>query len=196
MSAGAFPEVAAASLADWRAWLAANHASSGTVWLVTWKAGRGPYLTYGDARDEALCWGWIDSQARRVDADRTATRMSPRRPGSPWSRINRDRIAALTAAGRMQPPGIAAVEAACADGSWDALAVADDPDRVPADLAAVLGPHVEAWLALPRSLRRARLERIALARTSAGRERQLAAAVAEARTPPGGAKPPPFATSP
>lgn len=147
---------------------------------MTWRAGHARHLPYADVRDEALCWGWVDSQARAVDADRTATRMSPRAPRSPWSAINRARVAALEASGRMHPPGLAAVVRAQSDGSWDALALADDPDRPPpALLAAIAVPDPLArWLALPRSRRRALLEQIALARTEPTRVRRINAAAA------------------
>lgn len=109
-----------ASLEDWRGWLAGNHETSGGVWVVTWKkTSSGPYVAYGDVRDEALCWGWIDRMRRSVDIDRTSILVSPRKPKSNWSDINKARIAELCESGRMQPAGLALVEQARADGSWD-----------------------------------------------------------------------------
>jgi uncharacterized protein YdeI (YjbR/CyaY-like superfamily) len=99
-------EVEMASPAAWRVWLAKHHASSSGVWLVFRKTHTGmPTLSYGAALDEALCYGWIDSLIRRLDADRYARKFTPRKPGSRWSSINRKRYAALKAAGRLAAPG-------------------------------------------------------------------------------------------
>jgi len=108
--------------ADWRAWLAANHASARGVWLVSWKRATGkPSVGYDAAVEEALCFGWIDSLAKTVDDERSRQLFTPRRPRSRWSQSNRDRVERLAAAGLMEPAGLAAVERARESGSWAAL---------------------------------------------------------------------------
>jgi len=124
--------------ADWHAWLVANHATSQGVWLAVGKKGNAvTALTYEDAVEEAVCFGWIDSTVHRLDAHRFKQLFTPRQPGSAWSRSNKLRLERLEAAGLMTGAGLAAVEAAKADGSWTAL---DDVENliVPADLTAAL----------------------------------------------------------
>jgi uncharacterized protein YdeI (YjbR/CyaY-like superfamily) len=96
----------AGTLACWRRWLAANHASAPEVWLVYHKKHTGkPSVTYLDALDEALCYGWIDCGVKRLDHERYAIKYRPRNAGSKWSVINRRRYAALDGAGRLAPAG-------------------------------------------------------------------------------------------
>lgn len=122
----------------WRAWLRRHHGRGEGVWLVIGRQGAAARrLRYEEAVEEALCWGWIDSRRRSLDDERLAIWMSPRKPRSPWSRSNKERVARLAAAGRMQPPGLACVEAAKASGAWSALD-AVDALAIPADLAKAL----------------------------------------------------------
>jgi len=96
-----------ATRARWRAWLAQNHASVAEIWLVFYKPHTGKKtLTYHDALDEALCYGWIDSKIRRLDEDRYAMRFVPRKADSRWSDVNRKRYAELAARGLLATPGI------------------------------------------------------------------------------------------
>lgn len=120
------------------AWLAANHARPDGIWLILWRKGTEHHVSYEAAVCAALCWGWIDAQARRVDDTRRSFWLSPRRPGSIWSRLNKDRVARLAEEGRLQPRALAGIAAAKADGSWAFL---DDIDAmiVPDDLARALG---------------------------------------------------------
>jgi uncharacterized protein YdeI (YjbR/CyaY-like superfamily) len=131
--------------AEWDAWLAAHHAQSPGIWLlIAKKNAKKPLITIGEALDVALCYGWIDSQRKGFDAHAYLQRYSPRRGKSPWSRLNVDRVAALTEAGRMQAAGLAEVAAAKADGRW---AVAYEPQRhagLPEDLAAALSGNAKA----------------------------------------------------
>lgn len=130
--------------AELRAWLAENHERCEGVWVVRYKQHVvGKHVSWDEIVDEALCWGWIDSLARRVDEDRTAQVLTPRRKGSRWSALNKRRVAALIAEGRMTPAGLAAIEQAKADGSWSAY---DDVDALalPDDLAAALAAEGEA----------------------------------------------------
>jgi len=164
-------------------WLEANHGRTGSVWVVTWKSGGGrPHVPWSAVVDEALCWGWIDSLPRRLDDDRSMVLLSPRRAGSGWSAVNKEKIARLEAEGRLRPPGIARIEAAKADGSWtllDGAGALEVPDDLARALADVPGGSA-AFEALPRSRRRPLLERIALAKRPETRARRVAEAVAAA----------------
>lgn len=154
--------VEAASLAEWRAWLAAHHGQRESIWLVRWKKGRGPHLAYGDVVDEALCWGWIDSL--------------PRKKGSAWSAVNKAKVERLMAAGRMQVAGLAKIAAAKADGSWDRLN-AVDALNIPDDLAQALagaGSAADNFAAFSPSSRRGILEWIQQARRPETRARRVA----------------------
>lgn len=166
------------SPADWRAWLAEHHGRGHGVWLVTRRSA--PRVTYEEAVEQALCFGWVDSTAGRLDDERTMLWFAPRRPRSGWARTNKDRVARLVAAGLMQPAGLTPVEAAKADGSWTLL---DDVEDlvVPDDLAAAFTPTGRAhWDAFPRSARRAILEWIVQARRPETRARRIAETAAKA----------------
>jgi uncharacterized protein YdeI (YjbR/CyaY-like superfamily) len=162
---------------EWRAWLAANHATARGVWLVAWKTATGrPRLAYAEGVEEALCFGWVDSLARGVDDERSRLLYTPRKPRSGWSRPNKERVGRLLAAGLMEPAGLAVVEAARADGSWSLL---DDVEDLiePDDLRAALDADPAAranWDAFPRSARRGILEWILQARRSETRQRRVA----------------------
>ena len=146
------------SRAQWRAWLAAHHADTPRVWVVTWKRATGrPAPSYDDLVEEALCYGWVDSTAGTLDGERSMLRFGPRKPGSGWARTNKARIERLTAEGLMAEPGLAVVRRAQEDGSWSLL---DDVEAlvVPDDLAAELAarpPAREHFDAFPPSARRA-----------------------------------------
>lgn len=116
-----------------RRWLARHHTRDAGVWLTIHKRGAtGGSLAYDEAVREALCYGWIDATARKLDDERYLLWYAPRRPGSGWSAVNKRRIEELVADGSMAEPGLAAIGAAKADGSWsrldrsDALEVPDD----------------------------------------------------------------------
>ena len=105
--------------AAWDAWLAANHTRQEGVWLKIAKKGSGrSSVTNDEAVDVGLCWGWISGHRKALDNTWFLQRYTPRRPRSNWSAVNVAKVETLTAAGRMQPPGIAEVEAAKADGRW------------------------------------------------------------------------------
>jgi uncharacterized protein YdeI (YjbR/CyaY-like superfamily) len=152
----------------WRRWLEQNRARTAGVWLVCHKkSSRQPGLGYEAAVEEALCFGWIDSKANKLDADRFMVWMAPRKPGTGWSSVNKERVARLTAAGRMAPAGQAKVEAAKQDGSWNALDAVEALE-IPADLEAALAANETArrnFEAFPRSARKMILGWIASART-------------------------------
>ncbi|MGA8208672.1 MAG: YdeI/OmpD-associated family protein [Nocardioidaceae bacterium] len=165
-----------------RDWFAAHHADTTAVWLVTYKKGRGPHVGYDDLVEEALCVGWVDTQGRRVDDERTSLRLTPRRARSAWSRSNKDRVTRLRAAGLMRPAGEAVVAQAVANGCWTAL---DEVEALvePVDLRAALDAVPAArtqWQAFPPTARRALLEWISVARTAPTRERRVQITVSEA----------------
>jgi uncharacterized protein YdeI (YjbR/CyaY-like superfamily) len=170
--------------ATWRAWLEANHATSRGAWLVTWRRRSGRVgLDYEAAIEEAICFGWVDSTAGRVDDDRGKLYFAPRKPRSGWAATNKARIERLLAEGRMAPAGVAAIERAKANGSWEVL---DSAERlvVPADLAAALDarpPAAANFGGFPPSARKQVLAWVALAmrpETRAARIRQIADAAA------------------
>ena len=104
----------------WEAWLERNHAKAPGVWVKLAKKGAGvPSVTYMEAVDVALCYGWIDSQARSLDATFYIQRFTPRRVKSPWSKINRAKAEEFIAQGKMRPAGLREIEAAKADGRWE-----------------------------------------------------------------------------
>ena len=176
------PHVEADDRATWRAWLVSNHATSGGAWLVTWRSRSGRVgLDYEAAIEEALCFGWVDSTGGRVDDDRGKLYFAPRKPRSPWAATNKARVERLTAEGRMAPAGLAAIERARANGSWEVL---DTVERleIPADLAAALAAHPGAaanFAAFPPSGRKMQLAWVALAQRPETRASRIAT-IAEA----------------
>jgi uncharacterized protein YdeI (YjbR/CyaY-like superfamily) len=130
----------------WRAWLEAHHAERSEVWLVLAKKGtvEPTTLSYDQALEEALCFGWIDGQMRRRDDATTVQRFTPRRPRSSWSKRNVERAERLIAENRMRPAGSAAIDQAKADGRWDAAYAGAATIEVPDDLAAALAAQPRA----------------------------------------------------
>jgi uncharacterized protein YdeI (YjbR/CyaY-like superfamily) len=165
------------SRAEWRAWLAEHHDRSDAVWLVLWRPRSGRAgLTYDEAVEEALCFGWIDGKAAGLDDERTMLRFSPRKRGSGWARSNKRRVERLLAEGLMTGAGLALIEEAKRDGSWVKLDAVEDL-VVPDDLAAALAAHPGArdrWDGLPRSVRRAALLRIVEAKRPETRAKWVA----------------------
>jgi uncharacterized protein YdeI (YjbR/CyaY-like superfamily) len=128
----------------WRRWLARHHATSPGIWLAfDKKASRPDRLAYADAVEEALCFGWVDSLVRTLDAGRYVQLMTRRKPKSTWSRSNKERIERLVALGLMAEAGLAAVERAKANGSWSSLDHVESL-TVPDDLAAALAAIPDA----------------------------------------------------
>ena len=119
-------------------WLRANHDSQSEIWIKIHKKASGlPTVTHAEALDVALCWGWIDAIRKPFDDTSFLQRFTPRRPKSIWSQVNRDHVARLAAAGRMTPHGQKHVDAAKADGRWDAAYApirSVSPESLPADL--------------------------------------------------------------
>lgn len=184
------PELLVPSVAEWHAWLIAHHATSPGVWLVlTRKGGTVTSLTYDEALDEALCFGWIDGQIRRRDAESTFQRTTPRGPRSRWSARNVGHVARLTEEGRMTPAGLAAVAAAQADGRWDEAYQGSASMVMPPELLAAIAavPAAQAtYDRLTAQNRYALYHRLTALRTEAGRSRrieQFVAMLARGETP-------------
>ncbi len=144
-STGKQPErVYAPDRATWRKWLEQNHATASGVWLVYYKKQSGkPSVSYAEAVEEALCFGWIDSRPNRLDDERYMQLFSPRKPKSPWSRLNKQRVEKLIAQGLMTPAGLAKIEAAKRDGAWDKYNVIEEL-AMPADLKKALAANKTA----------------------------------------------------
>ena len=171
--------------AAFEAWLARNQARETEIWLKIHKKSSGlPTVTWGQALDVALCWGWIDGIRKAFDERSFLQRFTPRRAKSIWSQINRNHVARLTRVGRMTPHGQRQVDAAKADGRWDA---AYAPMRlatkatIPADLRASIEANPRARKTF-RTLGRQNLFALAFRtnnmKTAAGRSRKIAALVA------------------
>lgn len=135
MTGGERLVVAFESSESWAAWLAEQHGESDGAWMKIAKKGTGvPTVTHAEALDVALCYGWIDGQRKALDDTYFLQLFTPRRPQSKWSKINREKVEALIAQGRMQPPGLREIERAKADGRWDAAYEAQSRITVPEDL--------------------------------------------------------------
>lgn len=129
----------------WRQWLADNHDSVAGIYFVFYKKKTStPTLTYGEAVEEALCYGWIDSLPKKIDDERHALKFSPRKPKSVWSKPNKERVERLVANSLMTPVGQAKIDRAKRDGSWDAL---NDSDAmlIPAELEIALATNATAF---------------------------------------------------
>jgi uncharacterized protein YdeI (YjbR/CyaY-like superfamily) len=174
--------VAFASREAWAEWLRAEHAASPGVWLKIAKRDSGVVsVTYSEALDVALCFGWIDGQKRAHDETHWLQRFTPRGRRSRWSRINRDRALALMERGEMHPAGLAQVDAARADGRWDAAYEGARAATVPADLQAALDADDRArefFATLDGANRYAILYRVQEAKRPETRARRIAKFVA------------------
>lgn len=168
-----------ATPADFRAWLASHHDKADELLVGFYKKGSGkPSLTYHEALDEALCFGWIDGKKQSVDAESYAQRFTPRRKGSVWSKINLAKAQLLIEAGRMQPAGLAALERQVpANYSFEA------PMELSAEYLARFDPQALAfWEAQPyASYRRAAAHWVMSARQEPTRERRLAQLIEDSR---------------
>jgi uncharacterized protein YdeI (YjbR/CyaY-like superfamily) len=154
---GELPRVRPKSRTAWRDWLDKNHASSTGVWLVyAKKHSRLPSLTYNDAVEEALCFGWIDSKINPIDDAFYMQIFTPRKLTSAWSRLNKARVERLLAAGLMTSAGVAVVKAAKSSGTWDATKHVEEL-AVPPDLEMAIKANPEAsrhWASYSASRRK------------------------------------------
>jgi uncharacterized protein YdeI (YjbR/CyaY-like superfamily) len=170
----------APDLASWRAWLERHHREKSSIWLLVHKKDVAePSVSYAEAVEEALCWGWIDGHTRRWDERSYALRFSPRKAGSVWAASNVARVERLIAEGRMRPEGMALVDEAKRRGTW-AAAVAGTPDVAPADLQAAFDADpaaAERWRSWAPSHRRQYVAWVLEAKRPETRARRVAEVV-------------------
>lgn len=179
----ALERVEVTSRAQWRAWLKKHHRRTEGIWLVYWKkATPAKHMGYGAIAEEALCFGWIDSTARGLDAHRSMIHVCPRKPKSVWSKVNKERIERLEAEGRMTTAGRTKIDAAKADGSWNVLD-AVEAFEMPADLKRAFARNKTArrhFDAFPPGSRKQILYWISSAKTDVTRKKRIADTVASA----------------
>jgi uncharacterized protein YdeI (YjbR/CyaY-like superfamily) len=172
---------------DWRRWLAAHHDTESELWLVFHRKHTGlPNVPYGETVEEALCFGWVDSIIKRIDERRYARKYTPRRPGSPWSELNKARATRMIEAGRMTPAGVTLIEHAKASGEWTRRHARPDvsADEVPPELTEALAADPEAdrnFRALAPSYRKRYVLWIATARRPDTRRRRTREAIQKLR---------------
>ncbi|MEO1434183.1 MAG: YdeI/OmpD-associated family protein [Bacteroidota bacterium] len=161
----------------WRAWLTEHHQNVKSVWLIIYRKDSGtPSITYPEAVDEALCFGWIDSKPNKRDEDSFYQYFSKRKAKSNWSRVNKEKIARLEKAGKLAPAGWAMVELAKSNGTWTALDAVENL-IVPPDLQVAFEQYPGStvnWEAFPRSAKRGILEWILNAKRPETRAKRIA----------------------
>ena len=171
------------SRAEWRKWLEKNHTRNEGVWLISYKKATGkPRVDYDESVEEALCFGWIDSKGNKLDNERSMLWFAPRKAGTGWSKLNKERIERLAKAKLMAPAGLAKVNAAKKDGSWNALDAVEALE-IPSDLADALSKNEAAlryFDVFPRSVKRALLEWISHAKKPETRAKRIQETVTKA----------------
>jgi uncharacterized protein YdeI (YjbR/CyaY-like superfamily) len=176
------PVLGFADAGAWESWLAQQHGSSPGVWLkIAKKGSEATGVSYPEALEVALCYGWIDGQKGALDGEYWLQRFTPRKPGSRWSKINTEKAGELIEAGRMQPAGMREVELAREDGRWDAAYAGQRSAAVPEDLERALAGNeaARAFFATLSSVNRyAILHRIGEAKRPETRARRIAKYVA------------------
>lgn len=174
---------------QWRQWLQDNHHTERAVWLVRYKAKSGvPTVSWSDAVDEALCFGWIDSKAKPVDDEKFIQFFCRRKAGGTWSKVNKEKVRRLTEEGCMTAAGLAVIEAAKHNGSWTILDDVEEllvPDDLERAFSAFPGSK-DFFLGLSKSVKKSILQWIVLARRAETRQKRIAetaALAAEKRRP-------------
>jgi len=176
-----YPILAFASEAEWESWLSENGALVPGVWLRFYKKASGiASVNYAQALDVALCYGWIDSQVQKGDEQSYLQKFTPRKKRSLWSQVNREKVAKLIAAGRMQPSGQAEIDKAKANGQWEQAYASFSTIEVPPDLQAQLDqdPAMAAFFeSLTKTQRYSLLMPLSIAQKPETRERRLSKAL-------------------
>ena len=171
------------SRAEWRQWLEKNHTRNEGVWLIRYKKATGkPRVDYDESVEEALCFGWIDSKGNKLDDKRSMLWFAPRKAGTGWSKLNKERVARLIQAKRLAPAGLAKINAAKKDRSWNALDAVEALE-IPSDLEEAFSKNETArgyFEAFPRSAKRAILEWISSAKKSETRAKRIEEIVTKA----------------
>lgn len=161
----------------WRRWLEEHHLSKQSVWVVFYRKASGrPSVSWSDAVDTALCFGWIDSKKIKIDSERSHQFFSSRKAGSTWSKINKEKIRKLTESGLMAPAGLSVVEIAKQNGSWTMLDAVEELE-IPEDLENAFGMHpgTKAYFqSLSKSVRKMMLQWLVLAKRPETRENRVA----------------------
>ena len=177
MSPAELPIILFASKQEFADWLAQHHDQSDGIWLKLAKKGADvPSVTYDEAVEAALCYGWIDSQKKGFDESFWLQRFTPRKAKSIWSRVNREKAEELIASGQMKPSGLKAVEAAKQDGRWDAAYASQKNIEVPADFQSALEKNRKAktfFESLTNSKRYPFLFRVTTAKKTETREKRI-----------------------
>ncbi len=161
---------------QWRKWLQKNHAKKQSIWLVCYKIKSGkPSITWSDAVDEALCFGWIDSIRKSIDDETFTNFFSKRKPTSAWSKINKAKVERLMEEGLMMPPGLAIIETAKQNGSWTIL---DEVEKltIPKDLEKAFKANKGSkkfFLTLSKSIQKMILQWIAFAKREETRQKRI-----------------------
>lgn len=180
------------SRADWRKWLKENHQSRQSVWLIYYRSSTNvPSLTWGEAVDEALCFGWIDSTKKTIDEERYMQYFSRRKPSSTWSKINKDKVAKLIQNDRMAAAGLESIAAAKENGTWTLM---DDVEKliIPEDLLQALTKNENALAFFQnqsKSIRKQMLHWVVVAKRAETRQKRIAEI---ARSAAEGMRPKPF----
>jgi uncharacterized protein YdeI (YjbR/CyaY-like superfamily) len=171
---------------DWRSWLEVNHATSEGIWLVYWKKASGKRsLSWSEAVDEAICFGWIDSKVTPIDEFQYEQWFTKRKPKSVWSKVNQDKVERLQQAGKMAPAGHAAIDLAKRNGSWKTLEVAfagEAPPEVLAALDADGSATRSNFDDFPPGWRRILLEQLAMAKQETTKAKRISEIVQYARS--------------
>lgn len=166
---------------DWRRWLERNYHKEKEVWLIFYKKHTGkPRVSYDNAVEEALCFGWIDSIVKRIDDEKYAQKFTPRKANSNWSALNRKRVERMIRQGRMTEAGLALVRAAKKSGKWEQIDQTQEVNALPAELADVLSANKKAWenfIQLAPSFRRQYMGWITAAKKEETRQRRLKEAI-------------------
>lgn len=165
------------SQTDWREWLATNHQSEQSVWLIYFRVStKKPSLTWGEAVDEALCFGWIDSTKKTIDEERYMQYFSRRKPSSTWSKINKDKVAKLIQGNLVTKAGFDSIATAKQNGTWSLM---DDVENliIPADLSIALNENEGAMAFFQRqtkSIKKGMLHWVVVAKRVKTREKRIA----------------------
>jgi len=171
-----FQEITPKSRSGFRTWLSRHHQQNESVWVVIFKAASGKSnLSSADVAEEAFCWGWIDSVPNKLDQDRYKLLVSPRKPASAWSALNKRRVKKLIADGLMTPHGMKKIELAKTNGSWTKLN-SSDRLQMPKELSRLLKQSKKAnefFESMAPSSKRAILEWINTAKTDATRQKRI-----------------------
>lgn len=171
--------------AEWRNWLQRNHDKASEVWILTYKRHTGrKCLSYVEALEEAICYGWIDCRLRRLDDEKHLWRFAPRKLDSIWSLRNRTLAERLTKEGKMTPNGLAKVEAAKRSGEWEKAISPSTPPRIPSDLKDALKKDALAWKnfsSFAKSYRTTYIYWVLAAKKKETRERRIRAVVKRAK---------------